>query len=51
MLMDMVNLEQAESLIKELQEIIRELQEKNTDLETKLLILQLNLSSNKIYDC
>ena len=49
--MDMANLEQAESLIKELREIIHELQEKNTDLKIKLLILQLNLSSNKIYDC
>ena len=53
MLIDMVNLEQAESLIKELQVAIKELQKENNDLKIKLLELQLelDLSSNKIYDC
>ena len=53
MLIDMVNLEQAESLIKELQVTIKELQKENNDLKIKLLELQLelDLSSNKIYDC
>ncbi len=49
--MNMVNIEQAESLIKELRVIIKQLQQENADLEIKLLQLQYNLSSNKIYDC